>query len=448
MTHSNHNPAPSTTRRIGMRHAAPVLATLAMLAPILHASAQQNPDTLPRNLPMSSLDLDMTQDAWNAPTPNKHADQSKPGYKLLPHSWDSIHRIRIRVATTVSVRLDPTESIDTFLLADTAIIEATAVPPNGMELRALQAGADTSLSIYTHSGRLYKLYLATVPHDSDTTTDFIVDIPIAQPRSVPPPHSPAGPHTPDPDPAPSALQTVGRSAATTPSTKFLAASQEHHAASQLATPAATGIFGNLESKGADIAALRYDLTAYASTEAAKHAIGPQRVFRDQRWTYVDFGPRAALMEQWPAATILTSETESPVATDIAGPNRNILIVKAIGSIVLRSGPHVICIDLKTPPDAGPPPQPPQPTAADQPLLQPPAPLQADNTQAVAFQVTSQRPAELDGVLASALSGQTGITWHATGENTVQINGMTWPNALALCSALTPHEITCSFTREN
>ena len=416
------------------------IAALAVIA-ATGAAAQQNGSIIPSRLPLSSLDLDMTQDAWTRPEPAKHRDQSTPGYKVLPHSWDTIHRVRIRVATTVSIRLDPGESIRTFLLADTAIIEATAVPPNGMELRALQAGADTSLSIYTTSGRLYKLYIATVPHDADTTTDFIVDIPIVQPRAVPPPHSAAGPHTRDPDPAPSPLQTVGNAM---PETTFLQSTETP----ALPAPGSTGIFGNLESKGADIAALRYDLTAFANTETAKHAIGPQRVFRDNRWTYIDFGPRAARMEQWPAATLLTAGTESPVATDVAGPDRRILIVKAIGSIVLRSGPHVICIDLKTHPDSGPLPQPPQRTAAPPPLMQPPAPLQATEQQQVAFEITSPNPAELDGLLSSALSGQTGVTWHAASDTATQVSGMTWPNALALCSTLAPHGVTCSFTRSN
>ena len=415
-------------------------AAIAVLLPSIPTAAAQTAQ-LPPPLPISSLDLQMIQDAWTNPDDNKHGDQDRPGYKLLQHSWDTIHTIRARVATSVSIRLDPAEQISTFLVADPALVEATLVSPNGVELRALQAGADTSLSIYTAAGRLYKLYTRTVPHDAPTTTDFLVDIRLTQPRRVPARHSAAGPHP--------AARTNAQVLHTVPAPQPAALPRSLYRAPGPDSPATAtpqGVFENLESHGATISALRYDLTAHANTHAAKAAIGPQRVFRDNRWTYIDFGTLAATMDRWPAATLLTAETESPVATRIAGPQRQILIVEAIGSIVLRSGPHVICIDLARPPGQGPPPQPPRPTAPALALQQPSALPEAPEHEAIVTTLKARDPDTLTRVLLPAISGTDGATYTHLDETTVLLNGLSWPDAIALCARLSTHAVSCTFER--
>lgn len=90
--------------------------------------------------------------------------------------------------------------------------------------------------------------------------------------------------------------------------------------------------------------LRTDLKILASTPAAS-IIAPVAAWRDDRFTYLDFGPRAASMSTWPVAALVVDGIESPVGTRVAGPNRSVMIVEAIGNVVLRNGQHVVCITL-------------------------------------------------------------------------------------------------------
>ncbi|WP_204348969.1 hypothetical protein, partial [Klebsiella pneumoniae] len=69
--------------------------------------------------------------------------------------------------------------------------------------------------------------------------------------------------------------------------------------------------------------LRTDLKILASPPAAS-IIAPVAAWRDDRFTYLDFGPRAASMSTWPVAALVVDGIESPVGTRVAGPNRSVM----------------------------------------------------------------------------------------------------------------------------
>ncbi len=392
---------------------------------------------------LHGINLGMIQQAWDDPESHRAPDQASPGYKLYRYAWNAVYKLNIRVATTTSLRLDPNEMITRTYLADPALFEVIAVPPNALEIRPLHAGADTTLALYTASGRLYKFYLRSLSPQAPVIPDVLADVLLLS-TPVQPLSNAVGPHPVQSDTAQQQPDISGFTNHTArPSTTFTNPQTnlaELNAGGLHPQPA--GLYGNLERHGADITALRYDLRAYGSTPEAIAAIGPERVFRDNRWTYIDFGNRATSMSAWPTASLLSAATETPVATRIAGPSRNILIVEAIGSVVLRSGPHVICIDLVGKPE-GPPAASPRQAAPLQPVIQGAPPDPGTNTVTVNVLLHATDAETLQQSLPAALRNVPDAVPAIRG-NTATIRSLPYPTALSVCASLSPAGIRCTF----
>ena len=82
-----------------------------------------------------------------------------------------------------------------------------------------------------------------------------------------------------------------------------------------------------------------------TAKRAGELIGPERVFRDDRWTIIDFGKNTeGRIRVLPIPSRVIDRTESPVTHRYTGKGR-FLIVEAIGEIVLRDGQNVVCLHL-------------------------------------------------------------------------------------------------------
>ena len=81
-------------------------------------------------------------------------------------------------------------------------------------------------------------------------------------------------------------------------------------------------------------------------------IAPERVWRDDIFTYIDFGKRALNMHQRPIATLIVERMEVPVGFRAAGPDNRLIIVEGIGDIVLRNGKRIVCLKLRRGDDVG------------------------------------------------------------------------------------------------
>ena len=420
----------------------PCLTAALLLAPPA-AYPQDGGDPALELIPVPAYvgtDLRMRQDAWRNPQANLGPGQKVAGYKRYYYDFTRTYPVRTRIAMSTTVRLDPNEQITDAILADPSIFEITVRengPYNVLEIRPLAFGADTSLKIYTKSKRIYSFYLVSEPHDTPTTTDFMIDFVL--PSSAPTltaADSTTGPH-PDPD----AKTSGARTDTGTRSDRIFDAPALPNPSrpgpapdlgSQLAllgqavsgdlTQPVDSLYGNLSQENFNPAELIYDLAVWASSKEAAAAIAPQRVFRDEKWTYIDYGDKAASMQRWPVPLLVTDETETPVAWRIAGKNRQVLVVEAIGDLVLRSGTFVVCLRQQHIPTgpaietAAPAQQAPEPTT----ILEPPsapdlATLRADllvhfatDTTATQRNVVAQilneeAPyAPLDGSIASSL----------------------------------------------
>ena len=95
-----------------------------------------------------------------------------------------------------------------------------------------------------------------------------------------------------------------------------------------------------------------DLGVYVPVDQTGGTI-PYRVFRDDRFTYIDYGPEASQMTEWPAPLIVIQGVEGPVGNRTAGPGGRMIVIEALGSFVLRNGQRIIIVKPRaSSPEAG------------------------------------------------------------------------------------------------
>jgi hypothetical protein len=82
------------------------------------------------------------------------------------------------------------------------------------------------------------------------------------------------------------------------------------------------------------------------------SIAPERVWHDNIFTYIDFGPKALAMLERPIVNLIIQGSESPVGFRTRGPNGRLIVVEAVGDMVLRNGEKVVCLKLRRDPAMG------------------------------------------------------------------------------------------------
>ena len=97
--------------------------------------------------------------------------------------------------------------------------------------------------------------------------------------------------------------------------------------------------------------MRFDIEVYVPNPDDV-VIAPERVWRDDIFTYIDFGEKALNMVQRPIVTLIVERVETPVGFRTAGPNNRLIIVEGVGDMVLRNGKRLICLKLRRADDAG------------------------------------------------------------------------------------------------
>lgn len=276
--------------------------------------------------------LHLTQKAWDDPRRNMGRGQVAPGYARLSWSESAILRINTREGLITTVLMPPGEVIQQLVVSDPGSIEAVPSPDKKVfVVKPTYPGIDGNIVVYGASGRTYNFYLQSTPYDSKVLPDVRVaveaaavgnavdDIPYPTTmqggRAVARPMRAGG--TPD---DPSAALTAPRAA-------------QYRVGRDFAAVARTGP-----------GRLRTDLRIMVS-KPDDTIIAPVAAWRDDKFTYLDFGPRAASMNTWPVAALVVDRVESPVGTRVAGPDRSIMVVESLGDIVLRNGEHTVCIKL-------------------------------------------------------------------------------------------------------
>ena len=321
-------------------------------------------------------DLKQVQSAWDQPEKHLGPGQSTPGYKQIDYSWGRVMTIRTRLAMPVVIRFDETEHVSDIVIGDPTVLEGTIAGRNRVMVRALAAGVDLGVTILATSGRVYQFYVRAEPINADRITDLLVDVVLpsrSAGRGVAR-DAPGGPHARATEPGTSNADTLDMAPGAGAHRAIYASGEgwvEARAGARRVAAAHTGltsgvgagtrfmserargaltgtnaepVWGNLSTVAYDPSQMRWDLKAMASSAKAAQAIAPIAASRDDRWTYLHYTGKAEKMESWPVVTLLVDDTESPVKQRVAGENRDILVVEAVGDLVLRDGArNIVCI---------------------------------------------------------------------------------------------------------
>ena len=332
----------ASTHRKTIRASVCLLIATSALAGVnaVHAQADQEPQY--------SGPLGLTQNAWNDYLRNRGESRDRPGYVKYVYDPQQAFPIRIREGMITTIKLPEGEEIVEAYVGDDQGFNVGIPNPRNIVVKAIFPGVDTNLIAYAESGNIYTFYLRSEPYTSKQISDFLVDVVNAPARGMSG-HgggsiASAGPLGSNGDPAQLAKYDERNPSAT---------------AERVRDPYAT-LPDALDPRFREYAEwtdfdprkIREDLGVYVPLKQAGGTI-PYRVFRDDRFTYIDYGPEASQITEWPTPLIVIQGTEGPVGNRTVGPGGRMIVIEALGDFVLRNGQRMIVVKPRaSSPDAG------------------------------------------------------------------------------------------------
>ncbi len=267
------------------------------------------------------------QSAWDNPTANMAAGSTKPGYAQLTWSTGSVLPIKLRNGMTTLITLPAGEKIANAVVGNDALFSIQATQGGStmyITPVASNQGSDTNLIVTGESGNRYLFYLRSEPSNSSEITYSQVDVSLDGNTNLPSAGNPTN--------ATGGSSSIFKKASNT--TNTIGADGED--------------YGWIKSMKIDPSEFRFDLDIYVPNPD-DYVIAPERVWRDQIFTYIDFGDKVISMTQRPVVSLLIEGGESPVSFRTDGEDGRLLIVEAVGDMVLRSGQRIVCIKKREKP---------------------------------------------------------------------------------------------------
>ena len=267
------------------------------------------------------------QNAWDNPNANMASGSLKPGYAQLSWSKGSVLPVKLRNGMTTLITLPNGEKIADAVVGNDGLFSINATQGgNTMFITPVTSnqGSDTNMIVTGESGNVYTFYLRSEPSNASEITYSQVDVVLDGNTTLP--------------------NATGATAATSGSSSIF----------KKATNANNTIgvdgedYGWIKSMKIDPSEFRFDLDIFVPNPD-DYVIAPERVWRDQIFTYIDFGDKVISMTQRPVVSLLIEGGESPVGFRTDGEDGRLLIVEAVGDMVLRSGQRIVCIKKREKP---------------------------------------------------------------------------------------------------
>ena len=278
--------------------------------------------------------LGMTQAAWLDPMQNLGEGQSRPAYSKYYWSPDLVLPIRLREGMITLINFPSWEMVEDVFIGDNATFDGQISGPNTVLLyprKGANVGVDTNVIIFGRSGNRYVFYVKSEAFNTERLTNSIIDIEVigdenGQTNKL------SGLGGSAHSSSKGNVTSGGKSVDSTYTRRFLGENW-------------------LKEIPLDPAKFRFDIEVYVPNPEDV-VIAPERVWRDDIFTYIDFGDKALNMNQRPIATMLVERLEVPVGFRTKGPNGRLMIVEGIGDMVLRNGKRIICLKLRRGDDEG------------------------------------------------------------------------------------------------
>lgn len=314
-----------------------VCAQTAQLDAVANESSGQY---APMNLGYAGFNsLGMTQAAWLDPLQNLGEGQSRPAYSKYYWSPDLVLPIRLREGMITLINFPSWEMIEDVFIGDNATFDGQISGPNTVLLyprKGANVGVDTNVIIFGRSGNRYVFYVKSEAVNTERLTNSIIDIEVIDGENAENGGKAATLRSPLGSGSISSRGGSGssgpKSADSTYTRRFLGENW-------------------LKEIPVDPTKFRFDIEVYVPNPEDV-VIAPERVWRDDIFTYVDFGNKALNMNQRPIATLIVERLEVPVGFRTKGPNGRLMVIEGIGDIVLRNGKRIICLKLRRGDDEG------------------------------------------------------------------------------------------------
>ena len=276
--------------------------------------------------------LGMTQSAWLDPMQNLGEGQSRPAYSKYYWTPDLVLPIRLREGMITLINFPEWELVEDVFIGDNATFDGQISGPNTVLLYPRQGanvGVDTNIIIFGRSGNRYVFYVKSEAVNTERLTNAIIDIEVVAGKGA--------------DPKKSGITAFGGNGRGFGGT---AGGASAGGKSADATQLRRFLGDNwLRELPVDPSKFRFDIEVYVPNPDDVE-IAPERVWRDDIFTYIDFGNRALTMTQRPIVTLIVDRIEVPVGFRAAGPDNRLIIVEAIGDLVLRNGKRIVCLKLR------------------------------------------------------------------------------------------------------
>lgn len=299
---------------------------------MMDASADQaQGNYAPMNMDYAGFNsLGMTQAAWLDPLQNLGEGQSRPAYSKYYWTPDLVLPIRVREGMLTMVNFPEWELIEDIYLGDQNTFDGQISGPSTLLLypkSGAQVGVDTNAIVFGRSGNRYVFYLKSEAINTERLTNAIIDIEVVSD------------YVPD----------------------SVAGSSKGGYAGGGSAKGGNGKLSNytrrfqkddwIQSVPVNPADFRFDLEVYVPNPDDV-VIAPERVWRDNIFTYIDLGKKALNMVQRPVVSMIVERVEVPVGFRSKGENNRLIIVEGIGDLVLRNGKRIICIKMRRTDDKG------------------------------------------------------------------------------------------------
>ena len=252
--------------------------------------------------------LGMQQKAWNNPTQHLGEGQTKPGYSKYYWKPDLVLPIRIREGMVTLINFPSWELLETVWIGSNEAFTAQFPAPNALLVHANPAigavGVDSNMIVFGRSGNRYVFYLRSETYNTDRITNAVVDIIVNDEN-----------YTPDD----SGRTPVASGAADNGSVASFGRGGNVRAVGGSGKKKAVNpAEGWLEDIPVDPEKLRFDIDIFAPNPDDME-LAPERVWRDDVFTYIDLGPKALSMLQRPIVNLLVQGSEVPIGFRTRGP---------------------------------------------------------------------------------------------------------------------------------
>lgn len=286
--------------------------------------------------------LGMQQKAWNKPMEHLGEGQSKPGYSRYYWTPDLVLPLRIREGMHTLINFPSWELIENVFIGNESAFGAQKAGPNALMIFATSVdlvGMDTNMIVFGRSGNRYAFYLRSETFNTDRITNAVVDIIVSDEKFIPD----------DSGQTPFASGAVAGNGLSAGGGMSGFGGMAGSRGGKKTTKNGTEDW--LVDIEVDPEKIRFDIDVFAPNPADME-IAPERVWRDEIFTYIDFGPKALTMMERPIVNLLSQGSEVPIGFRTRGPNGRLMVVEGIGDLVLRNGKRLLCLKIRKDPAYG------------------------------------------------------------------------------------------------